>query len=489
VTRNVAGGIVGDPDKASSFNGTSNGRAVTPAVPTPHDFSVEAWVKTSSTLGGKIIGYGDKTSGSSSSSDRQLYLTNNGTVYFGVYPSVVKTVHSASGLNNNKWHHIVGTVDGTAGMKLYVDGNLVGSEATGTAGAAFSGYWRVGGDNLSGWPSPPSSLYLNGTIDDVAVYSKALSAAAVTNHYGLGTGAVTPNQPPTAAFGSSCTWLDCTFDASASADTDGTVASYAWDFGDGQTGTGQTPSHTYALAGDYTVKVTVTDDKGATAYVIHSVSVQSKALAADSFSRTLSDGFGTADLGGAWTTTGTATNLSVDGSAAKVALPTLSAGPGAYLNGISTTDADVSVAVSSDKVGTGNGAYVWLAARRISGAGEYRARIRLRPSGVVSLQLSRTDAASLETAIGTEQTISGLTYAAGTVLHLRLQAVGTSPTALQAKVWTDDTEPDWQVTGSDATAALQAPGSVGIRTYLSGSTTNAPITLTFDDFKADRTAP
>jgi hypothetical protein len=481
VTRNVAGAIVGDPDKASSFNGT-------PAVPTPGDFSVEAWFKTSSTTGGKIIGYGDKTSGSSASYDRQLYLSNNGTVIFGLYPNAIKTVQSGSGFNNNKWHHVVGTVDGTTGMKLYVDGNLVGSDATTKGGQSFSGYWRVGGDNLSGWPSAPSSLYLNGTLDDVAVYPKALTAAQVSNHYGLGTGTVTPNEPPTAAFGSSCTWLDCTFDASASADTDGTVASYAWDFGDGQTGTGQTPSHTYALAGDYNVKVTVTDDKGDTAYVIHSVSVQSRALAADSFGRSVSDGFGTAELGGPWTTTGTAANLSVDGSAAKMSLPTLSAGPGAYLNGISTTDADVSVSVSSDKIGTGNGVYVWVAARRISGVGEYRARIRLRPSGVVSLQLSRTDSASVETAIGTEQTVSGLTYAAGTVLHVRLQAVGTSPTALRAKVWADGTEPDWQVSGSDSTAGLQVAGSVGIRTYLSGSTTNAPITLTVDDFKADRTA-
>jgi hypothetical protein len=132
--------------------------------------------------------------------------------------------------------------------------------------------------------------------------------------------------------------------------------------------------------------------------------------------------------------------------------------------------------------------YFWVAGRRISGVGEYRGRIRLRPSGVVSLQLSRTDSANSETAIGTEQTVSGLTYAAGTVLHLRLQAVGTSPTALKAKVWADGTtEPDWQVTGTDSTSGLQAAGSVGIRTYLSGSTTNAPITLTLDDFTAVRT--
>jgi hypothetical protein len=110
---------------------------------------------------------------------------------------------------------------------------------------------------------------------------------------------------------------------------------------------------------------------------------------------------------------------------------------------------------------------------------------------VVSLQLSRTDAANTETAIGTEQTVSGLTYAAGTVLRMRVQVVGTSPTVLQAKVWADGTtEPAaWQVTGTDSTAGLQAAGSVGVRTYLSGSATNAPITLTLDDFTAVKTNP
>ncbi|MFB6720746.1 PKD domain-containing protein [Kribbella sp. NPDC056345] len=72
---------------------------------------------------------------------------------------------------------------------------------------------------------------------------------------------------PVASFTANCstTSLDCTFDGSASTDPDGSIASYAWDFGDNQTGTGATPSHTYASAGTYTVKLTVTDNSGKTA--------------------------------------------------------------------------------------------------------------------------------------------------------------------------------------------------------------------------------
>ena len=55
------------------------------------------------------------------------------------------------------------------------------------------------------------------------------------------------------------------FDGSVSSDPDGTIISWAWDFGDGQTGTGMAPSNTYALPSTYLVTLTVTDNLGATA--------------------------------------------------------------------------------------------------------------------------------------------------------------------------------------------------------------------------------
>ena len=73
------------------------------------------------------------------------------------------------------------------------------------------------------------------------------------------------NQLPTAAFGSTGSFLDVDLDASASADPDGTITSYAWDFGDGMTGTGSTTSHHYAATGGYDVSLTVTDDRGGSA--------------------------------------------------------------------------------------------------------------------------------------------------------------------------------------------------------------------------------
>jgi PKD repeat protein len=72
--------------------------------------------------------------------------------------------------------------------------------------------------------------------------------------------------PPTAAFTvdsqNPMVGESIEFDASASFDTDGDIVTWVWDFGDETTGTGKTYTHTYTLAGDYTVNLKVVDDHG-----------------------------------------------------------------------------------------------------------------------------------------------------------------------------------------------------------------------------------
>ena len=80
------------------------------------------------------------------------------------------------------------------------------------------------------------------------------------------------NQPPTADFTSSCSALNCSF-TSTSSDPDGTIASYSWNFGDGATSTAQNPSRTYAVGGSYSVRLTVTDNRGATNFITKTVTV------------------------------------------------------------------------------------------------------------------------------------------------------------------------------------------------------------------------
>jgi PKD repeat protein len=87
------------------------------------------------------------------------------------------------------------------------------------------------------------------------------------------------NQAPSASISANPTGgeapLLVSFDGSASSDPDGTIVSYAWDFGDGSTGTGATASHTYAAAGTFSATLTVTDDDGATGAASVSIAVSS----------------------------------------------------------------------------------------------------------------------------------------------------------------------------------------------------------------------
>src|SRR5207247_371119 len=80
------------------------------------------------------------------------------------------------------------------------------------------------------------------------------------------------NQPPVAAFTSSCSVLTCGF-TSTSSDPDGSISAYSWTFGDGGTAAVQNPSHSYAAAGTYSVTLTVTDNQGATNAISHPVTI------------------------------------------------------------------------------------------------------------------------------------------------------------------------------------------------------------------------
>jgi PKD repeat protein len=69
------------------------------------------------------------------------------------------------------------------------------------------------------------------------------------------------NVAPTADFTYECSDLACTF-TDRSTDTDGQITSQTWAFGDGATGTGLSPSHTYAQGGTFSVTVTAKDNGG-----------------------------------------------------------------------------------------------------------------------------------------------------------------------------------------------------------------------------------
>jgi PKD repeat protein len=297
------------------------------------------------------------------------------------------------------------------------------------------------------------------------------------------------NQSPVAAFTSSVSGLTASLDGSGSSDPDGTVASYSWDFGDGSAaGSGAKPTHSYAAGGSYQVTLTVTDNQGATSAVAKPVAVSAAQgpFAADLFARTVSSGWGPADQGGSWTVAGGAANFSVAAGTAKMKIPSAGATDAATLSTVSQTGADVGVSFTSDLPATGGGLYFSTAVRRV-GNTFYSSKILVGSTGKVTLNL-------MKTVSGTETTLkavvaTGLTYTPGMVLRVRLQALGSGTTTLNAKVWQDgQVEPSaWLATATDTTVALQSPGAVGVIGYLSGTATNAPVTWSVQNFVA--TAP
>ena len=81
-----------------------------------------------------------------------------------------------------------------------------------------------------------------------------------------------PNVAPAASFSSSCVDLTCTF-TDESTDSDGSIASRSWTFGDGGSATSASVTHTYAAGGTYPVVLTVVDNGGASASASRDVSV------------------------------------------------------------------------------------------------------------------------------------------------------------------------------------------------------------------------
>jgi hypothetical protein len=153
----------------------------------PTTFSIETWFKTTTASGGKLVGFGDRQERPSVVYDEHIYMTNTGSLVFGVSGAAAPaTVSSTPGLNDGKWHHVVAT-QGPGQMSLYVDGKLQGAGPAATTGKNYTGYWHVGGDSVANWPGAPSSPYFTGQIDETAIYPSVLSPAQVAQHYTIGT--------------------------------------------------------------------------------------------------------------------------------------------------------------------------------------------------------------------------------------------------------------------------------------------------------------
>lgn len=189
-TRLADGALLTDtPDRAVQLVNASSCITTTSntAIAGPQVYTVIAWFRApaSYTNGGKLLGFERPQTGADAppagNYDRQLYVDGSGRVWFTVYNGGHVALSSNPGLNDDAWHLVVGT-QSAAGMRLYVDGALVGSNANTTA-EATTGWWRAGCGNLAGWGgqwtgpnnpgtssgSPQNRPFL-GALDEITVY-------------------------------------------------------------------------------------------------------------------------------------------------------------------------------------------------------------------------------------------------------------------------------------------------------------------------------
>jgi PKD repeat protein len=158
-----------------------------------------------------------------------------------------------------------GPYTGTVGVQVSVDG----SGSSDSDGTIALYHWDFGDGNAasSSRPTAGNTYALSGDYTvTLTVVDNNGERATDTTTATISAG----NQPPVADAGPTvmgARGMVVDFDGSASTDPDGMIVQYDWDFGDNSTpalDAGQTPSHTYAVAGDYTVVLTVTDNGGET---------------------------------------------------------------------------------------------------------------------------------------------------------------------------------------------------------------------------------
>lgn len=363
----------------------------------------------------------------------------------------------------------------TPGARVNVRARVVGTTPTRLAAKVWVGStqpdaWHLAAqDGATALPSGSVGLALDPAIPGGLTASVDAFAASPPP----------PNAAPVALFTLSANGLAVAFDASAARDPDGLITAWSWTFGDGTTGQGRLASHTYPAAGTYTVRLTVTDDRGATASTSLPVTVTAPVavLADDGFDRSVTGGWGTAPTGGPWSLN-VPGDFTVAGGAGSVRIGTGNTTRTATLGGVQARDVSLTTTLSLDKVVAGDSYYHQIVVRQTA-TGLYSFTARPQPNGNVSLILARR-AGGVETVLSTA-TLSALNLGAGEQFSLRFDVTGSPNATLRGTLWRfGAAEPAPQVSAADAHAEVQAPGTIGMRFYTGSGLSMLPLTVSVD---------
>lgn len=186
-THAVAGAVAQDPDPATRFDGASCYVALADAFNFPGNspFSVEAWVSLQSANWGHVFTRQMRTTSGNGPIDGFALLESPTGVYFERTVATGNVASIQQVLATGQFYYVVGVYDGNA-VQLYVDGAPIGLP---TSAAAVMPTFSIGA--LIGVGAPSLFAYVNGTIDEVAIYDHVLSPAEIAEHHDFGV-----NGPP-----------------------------------------------------------------------------------------------------------------------------------------------------------------------------------------------------------------------------------------------------------------------------------------------------
>jgi hypothetical protein len=206
----------------------------------------------------------------------------------------------------------------------------------------------------------------------------------------------------------------------------------------------------------------------------------------DDYERALTDSWGSAPTGGAYSyyPAESSPNFDVAGGAGLVAIPSANQASEAILQTVNATDVNVTFRFQTDKTSWGDSQEASFIARWLDSGTMYRLTMRIDDNGPAIVQAWKGVAGSWSS-FGSMVIVSNVSTLPNTWVNVRAQVVGINPTTLRLKMWNDgQTEPSiWSLYLTDNAPALQSAGAVGLRAFVGPSGTNAPITFRFDDFR------
>lgn len=207
VTRGQAGAVSANGDSAVTLDGSSGFVASNSAIPASAAFSESVWFRTTTRRGGVLVAQVSPAPAPATGTvtDRALIMDNNGNVVFGLGRTGIR--NQGPIWNDGRWHHAVGTYDGGGTANLYIDGWLQACTTPTTGSTACAAMTR-----LPATPPPgvlraghadtaniqlvfgrnyynrkwPLSDHFNGSLDEVAVFDRALTAPEVASMFAAG---------------------------------------------------------------------------------------------------------------------------------------------------------------------------------------------------------------------------------------------------------------------------------------------------------------